>query len=192
MAASGARVAVPRGEAGYFAGADNFWRNRPIYDNDTTYNDFFAPTTTIPADRELVGDVDGRRVAITGDVIHHAAKPWTLFDLEWSYRQQTGLGSLSLTLQTLAGLDVAAVLPSHGRVIDNPATACAALNAQLAIARYASSSTVGGSPTSATPWAVFGGTGLWRRRSAFLAEHGRAEGGGRRRRLDRAGRGGRE
>ena len=131
MAASGARVAVPRGEAGYFAGADNFWRNRPIYDNDTTYNDFFAPTTTIPADRELVGDVDGRRVAFTGDVIHHAAKPWTLFDLEWSYGQQTGLGSLSLTLQTLAGLDLAALLPSHGQVIDAPATACAALNTRL-------------------------------------------------------------
>src|SRR4051812_18273519 len=41
LAGSGARVAVPRGEQGYFAGADNFWRNRTIYDNYNTYNDFF-------------------------------------------------------------------------------------------------------------------------------------------------------
>ena len=43
LADTGARVAVPRGEVSYFAGADNFWRNRQIYDNYNTYNDFFAP-----------------------------------------------------------------------------------------------------------------------------------------------------
>src|SRR6185437_15175682 len=110
LARLGARIAVPRGEMGYFAGADNFWRNRTIYDNYNTYNDFFAPTTTIAVDRPLadfetftwqdivlrvvpapghtkgsialVGEIDGRRVAFAGDALHHSACPWTLFDLE--------------------------------------------------------------------------------------------------------------
>jgi glyoxylase-like metal-dependent hydrolase (beta-lactamase superfamily II) len=159
LVAAGAQVAVPRAEVGYFSGATNFWRNRGIYDNYNTYNDFFAPTENLPVDRllsddetfswegidlhvipapghtkgsiALVGEIDGRRIAFTGDVIHHAARPWTLFDLEWAYGQQTGLGSLSLTLQTLAGLDLSALLPSHGEPIEKPATACAALNAKL-------------------------------------------------------------
>jgi glyoxylase-like metal-dependent hydrolase (beta-lactamase superfamily II) len=159
LADTGARVAVPRGEVSYFAGADNFWRNRQIYDNYNTYNDFFAPTANLPVDRVLaddevfswegielrvvpapghtkgsvafVGEIDGRRVAFAGDVIHHAARPWTLFDLEWAYGQQTGLGSLSLTLQTLAELGLDRILPSHGSPIDEPAAACLALNAKL-------------------------------------------------------------
>src|SRR5437588_4316098 len=47
LAASGAKVAVPRGEASYFADAGGFWRNRGIYDNYNTYNDFFAPTANL-------------------------------------------------------------------------------------------------------------------------------------------------
>lgn len=160
LAQQGAKVAIPRGEAGYFAGADNFWRNRAIYDNYNTYNDFFAPTTNIPVDRTLadeeifswqgidlrvvpapghtkgsialVGEIDGRRVAFAGDVAHHAARPWTLFDLEWAYGQQTGLASLSLTLQTLAGLGLDVILPSHGEPIGNPGAVCTALNDKLA------------------------------------------------------------
>jgi glyoxylase-like metal-dependent hydrolase (beta-lactamase superfamily II) len=160
LASLGARVAVPKREAGYFSGADNFWRNRGIYDNYNTYNDFFAPTANLPVDRlladdetfswegvelrvvpapghskgsiALVGEVDGRRVAFTGDAIHHAARPWTLFDLEWAYGQQTGLGSLSLTLQTLAALAPDVILPSHGDPIGEPAAACATLSERLA------------------------------------------------------------
>src|SRR5262249_20610517 len=160
LAQRGAKVAVPRGELGYFANAENFWRNRGIYDNYNTYNDFFAPTTSIPVDRALddgatfswqgielqvipapghtkgsialVGEIDGRRIGFVGDVLHHSARPWTLFDLEWAYGQQTGLASLSLTLQTLAGLDLTALLPAHGEPIDQPAAACAALHSRLA------------------------------------------------------------
>ena len=97
----GARTAAPRAELGYFEAAENFWRNRTIFDNYNTYNDFFAPTASIPIDRPLddyatfawqgiellalpapghtkggvalVGTIDGRRVAFTGDVIHDRA-----------------------------------------------------------------------------------------------------------------------
>lgn len=155
----GAKVAVPRGELGYFAEATNFWRNRGIFDNYLTYNDFFAPIADIPVDHRLTdyerfqwqditlqvlpapghtkggivlcGEIDGQRVAFTGDVIHHTARPWTLFDLEWSYGQQAGVAALSLTLQTLAGLDLAVALPSHGEPLAQPAAACQSLITRL-------------------------------------------------------------
>src|SRR5207244_2995850 len=53
LAALGAKVAVPKREASYFSGADNFWLNRAVYDNYNTYNDFFAPTANLPVDRLL-------------------------------------------------------------------------------------------------------------------------------------------
>jgi glyoxylase-like metal-dependent hydrolase (beta-lactamase superfamily II) len=159
LADAEAKIAVPRGEESYFVAADNFWRNRGIYDNYNTYNDFFAPIANLPVHRALaddetfswegidlrvvpapghtkgsvafVGSIDGQLVAFAGDVIHHAARPWTLFDLEWAYGNQTGVPSLSLTLQTLAGLELAAIFPSHGSPIDQPAAACAELNRKL-------------------------------------------------------------
>ena len=103
LRALGARTAAPRAELGYFEAAENFWRNRTIFDNYNTYNDFFAPTASIPIDRPLddyatfawqgiellalpapghtkggvalVGTIDGRRVAFTGDVIHQIGQP---------------------------------------------------------------------------------------------------------------------
>ena len=159
LAARGAKVAAPRGELGYFAGADNFWRNRGIYDNYNTYNDFFAPTANVDVDQPLddyatfawrgielavmpapghtkggvalVGTIDGRRVAFSGDAIHHSGRPWTLYDLEWYYGQQTGLQSLSHTVATLGGMGLDVLLPSHGEPIADPAAACAALNRGL-------------------------------------------------------------
>jgi glyoxylase-like metal-dependent hydrolase (beta-lactamase superfamily II) len=159
LARSGAKVAVPKGELGYFADAEGFWRSRGIYDNYNTYNDFFAPVASVAVDQPLgdyetfawqgieltvvpapghtkggialCGEVDGRRIAFTGDVIHHSARPWTLFDLEWSYGQQTGLAALSHTLATLGGMELDRLLPSHGEPIDQPAAACAELNRKL-------------------------------------------------------------
>jgi glyoxylase-like metal-dependent hydrolase (beta-lactamase superfamily II) len=155
----GAKVAAPRAELGYFAEADAFWRTRQIFDNYNTYNDFFAPLASVPVERALddgalfvwedielrvlpapghtkgsiilAGLLDGRQVAFTGDVLHDSGRPWTLFDLEWSYGQQTGLASLSHTLQTLADLDPDLALPSHGQPLAKPAAACAALIQQL-------------------------------------------------------------
>jgi glyoxylase-like metal-dependent hydrolase (beta-lactamase superfamily II) len=155
----GARVAVPRGELDYFAAAENFWRNRRIFDNYDTYNDFFAPTASIPVDLPLddettfvwqgielrvlpapghtkgsialVGEVDGQRVAFTGDTIHHSGRPWTLFDLEWSYGQHSGVPALAHTLRNLADLDLAMALPAHGEPIAQPAAACERLIVRL-------------------------------------------------------------
>src|SRR5262245_26838921 len=56
LARSGAKVAVPKGELGYFADAEGFWRARGIYDNYDTYNDFFAPTASVAIDRPLGDD----------------------------------------------------------------------------------------------------------------------------------------
>ncbi|HEY3080100.1 MAG TPA: MBL fold metallo-hydrolase [Chloroflexota bacterium] len=159
LARRGAKVAVPKGELGYFTAAEGFWRSRGIFDNYNTYNDFFAPTASLAVDQPLAdyetfawqglelavvpapghtkggialcGEVDGRRVGFTGDVIHHSGRPWTLFDLEWAYGQQTGLAALSHTLATLGGMGLNQLLPSHGEPIDQPEAVCAGLNRKL-------------------------------------------------------------
>jgi glyoxylase-like metal-dependent hydrolase (beta-lactamase superfamily II) len=159
LARLGARVAAPGAELGYFADADAFWRGRQIFDNYNTYNDFFAPTRSMTVDRALgdyetftwqgidlhvlpapghtkggialYGMIDGQWVAFTGDAVHHSASPWTLFDLEWSYGQQTGVAALAHTLRALADLDLALLLPSHGEPITEPAAVCAALGTKL-------------------------------------------------------------
>ena len=155
LADLGAKVAAPAAEQAYFSGAEAFWRTRNIYDNYNTYNDFAAPLADIPIDRALedeetfawedlalrivpvaghtkgaiavVGEIDGRRVAFAGDTIHHSARPWTLFDLEWGYGAQEGAGALALSVQTLGKLDLDAILPSHGEPIADPAGACTRL-----------------------------------------------------------------
>ncbi|MCC6626437.1 MAG: MBL fold metallo-hydrolase [Chloroflexi bacterium] len=157
--AAGARIAAPRAEIGYFAGASDFWRGRGIFDNYTTYNDFFAPTVDCAVDLALVdyqeffwadltlqilpapghtkggimlaGEIDGQRVVFCGDVIHHSGRPWTLYDLEWTYGQQTGVPALAHTLQTLADLAPHLALPSHGAPLPEPAAACASLIGRL-------------------------------------------------------------
>jgi glyoxylase-like metal-dependent hydrolase (beta-lactamase superfamily II) len=110
LAALGARVAAPATELGFFD-AEQFWRTKQglLFDNLNTYNDFAAPLATITVDHALVdgatftwhdlqlrvvpapghtkgsialvGEIDGRRVAFTGDTLHHSARPWTLFDM---------------------------------------------------------------------------------------------------------------
>jgi glyoxylase-like metal-dependent hydrolase (beta-lactamase superfamily II) len=152
LAQLGARVAAPRAELGYFAAAEHFWRNRGIFDNYNTYNDFFAPTASVAVARPLddyavfaweglellvlpapghtkgsialIGEIDGRRVAFTGDALHHSGRPWTLYDLEWSYGQQAGVAALAHTLRTLADQRPALALPSHGEPIPQPAARC--------------------------------------------------------------------
>jgi len=159
LAALGAKVAVPKAEVGYFSGAEAFWRGRGIFDNYNTYNDFFAPTQSIAVDQPLadyatfswqgidfqvipapghtkggvalVAEIDGRRVAFSGDAIHASGNPWTLYDLEWAYGQQTGLQSLSLTLDTLAAMGLDTLLPSHGAPISNPAATIASCQRKL-------------------------------------------------------------
>jgi glyoxylase-like metal-dependent hydrolase (beta-lactamase superfamily II) len=157
--AAGARIGAPRAEASYLTAAANFWRNRGIFDNYNTYNDFFAPTVDGAVDLELVdyadftwaditlrvipapghtkgsimlaGDIDGQRVVFCGDLIHHSGRPWTLFDLEWSYGQQTGVAALAHSLRTLADLAPSLALPSHGEPLATPAPACEALIGRL-------------------------------------------------------------
>jgi glyoxylase-like metal-dependent hydrolase (beta-lactamase superfamily II) len=160
LAAAGSRVAAPGTELDYFAGAQ-FWQTKQLFlfDNLNTYDDFAAPLTSLHVDHALVdgatftwhdlqlrvvpapghtkgsialaGEIDGRHVAFTGDTIHHSARPWTLFDLEWFYASQEGVNALSHTLHTLAGLGLDLLLPSHGAPIGDPAGACKQLIRRL-------------------------------------------------------------
>ncbi len=160
FAALGAKIGAPAGELRYFAG-ETFLRSRSTFDNHDTYNDLAAPITNILVDRALtdyetftwldlklqivpapghtkgsialVGEIDGRRIAFSGDAIHVSGRPWTVFDLEWNYGEHSGVVALSSTLRTLARLSLDVMLPAHGGVIAAPAQACQELDRRLAL-----------------------------------------------------------
>ncbi len=160
FAARGAKIGAPAGELKYFAG-ETFRLGRDTFNNYDTYNDFAAPITDVPVDRALadyemfawqdiklqiiptpghtkgsialVGEIDGRRIAFSGDAIHASGRPWTVFDLEWVYGEHFGVVALLSTIRTLAGLSLDVILPAHGEVIARPAQTCAELVQRLTL-----------------------------------------------------------
>jgi glyoxylase-like metal-dependent hydrolase (beta-lactamase superfamily II) len=155
----GARVAVPEYERSLFAEAELFWRTKRVYDNYNDRNTFFASPVDIPVDRVLedyeefeweglrlrilpakghtygssmlVGEIDGKRVAFTGDLVTKGGKLYQYHSLEYGYGDR--IGGL-FTLQSAKALrkespDLA--LPSHGEPITDPVADCAALEQRL-------------------------------------------------------------
>ena len=146
--ALGAKIGAPSGEMNDFAAGSD----RTSFYSQDTYDGFAGPIRGVTVDRALVdyetftwqdvklkiipapghtkgsvalvGEIDGRRVAFSGDAIHISARPWTVFDLEWGYGTHEGVVALSLTLQTLAGLSLDVMFPSHGGAINAPSAAC--------------------------------------------------------------------
>jgi glyoxylase-like metal-dependent hydrolase (beta-lactamase superfamily II) len=160
FASLGAKIGAPAGELKYFAG-ETYRRGRATFNNHDTYNDLAVPIANISVDRALiddetftwldvklqivpapghtkgsialVGEIDGRRIAFSGDAVHASGRPWTVFDLEWSYGEHSGVVALSSTLRTLSGLSLDVMLPAHGGVIAAPAQVCAELDQRLAL-----------------------------------------------------------
>lgn len=90
-----------------------------------------------------VVDVDGRRVVFSGDAIYDHGQIWELYSLQRGFargKRRIGdyhgfLGAQDQLLESLARLkaaEPAVLVPSHGRVMTNPAAAVDALVARLA------------------------------------------------------------
>ncbi len=159
--AIGARIpiAVPSHERHYFDDAENFWRNRRVYHLYNVRNDFFTITQNIAVDRDLrdyevfrwgpyelfvlptpahtlgsvtlLAQVDGRKVAFSGDLVHSPGKVQNLYDLQYNYGQVDGVDFAVNSLTRLREAGPELVCPSHGQPFASPAGGLDELIAKL-------------------------------------------------------------
>ncbi len=146
---AGASVAVPEYERHLFDRVESFWQSRRVFDNYDDRNTFFTLGRSLEVDAELedyeefawrghrffvlpakghtygssalVAEIDGRRVAFTGDLMAAGGTLYQLHAMEYMY---SGLEGLIFTLQSIQALrrqDVALALPSHGEPITDVA-----------------------------------------------------------------------
>ncbi len=141
-------IAVPVHEREYFEGAENFWRNRRIFDQYYVRNDFFSLTQDItvgavlrdydifrwkqheffiqptpghtPGSLTLIGEIDGKKVAFSGDLMHSPGKVQTLYDMQYYYEEHEGVDLSAYSLAQLIKLSPELLCPSHGAEIADP------------------------------------------------------------------------
>ncbi|MFC4807894.1 MBL fold metallo-hydrolase [Paenibacillus sp. GCM10023250] len=149
--AAGARLWVPHHEQDLFTNVDLHWHGREIYNNYDVRQDKFsllepvaiAGTFTdhsrhmfggraysiFPTPGHTIGsisiltEVDGKRVAFTGDLIAAPGKVWSMSATQWSYNGCEGVMSTVLSAMDLLGQELQLLLPSHGEVMRDPASA---------------------------------------------------------------------
>ena len=143
LRAHGAKVAVPEHERHLFEQAELFWQHKRVYDNYNDRNTFFslAENVAVDADLEdyetftwrdvelavipakghtygssmLIGSIDGRRVAFTGDLLCAGGVLYQYHALEYGYADQQGALFTLESLQALRRQSPDLALPSHGR-----------------------------------------------------------------------------
>lgn len=142
-------IAVPVHERQYFESVENFWRNRRIFELYYVRNDFFSLTRNVsvaavlrdyetfrwkqhefsiqptpghtPGSITLFADIDGGKVAFSGDLMHSAGKVQTLYDMQYYYGEHEGVDLTAYSLAELIKLKPDLLCPSHGQEIANPA-----------------------------------------------------------------------
>jgi glyoxylase-like metal-dependent hydrolase (beta-lactamase superfamily II) len=141
-------IHVPAHERHLFEDAENFWRNRRVFHLYHVRNDFFTLTRNVPVagilrDYEkfnwgpyeflispspghttgsisLIGRVDGKKVAFSGDLIHSPGKVVNLFELQYEYGGSDGVDCAVFSLAKLRELGSELLCPSHGEPFSNP------------------------------------------------------------------------
>ena len=142
-AGRGIPIAVPTYEHHLFTDVENFWRNRRIFhEGYVTRNDYFTLAASVPVaaripDYEtfrwggrpfyvlptpghtlgsitLLTEVDGRKVAFLGDLMHSPGKVRTLHELQHHYGNNEGVDFTIFSLHRLRDENPALLCPSHG------------------------------------------------------------------------------
>lgn len=142
-------IIVPQHERHLFADAENFWRNRRIFELYNVKNDFFTVTQNLPVadvlrdyntytwgahelliyptpghtlgSVSLLSTVDGKKVAFTGDLIQAPGKVVNLYELQYSYGSTDGVDYAIYSLTRLREQGPELVCPSHGEPFNSPA-----------------------------------------------------------------------
>lgn len=153
-------IAVPVHERYLFESAENFWRNRQVFELYDVRNDFFSLTRDVPVAAvlrdydtfrwrgfeffiqptpghtpgsiTLVTRVDGRKVAFSGDLLHSPGKVQTLYDLQYYYAEHEGVDLSAYSLAELVKLKPELLCPSHGNELPEPIPGMQQLVAKLA------------------------------------------------------------
>jgi len=68
----------------------------------------------------LIGHVDGRKVAFTGDLIHSPGKVINLYDLQYQYAMPDGVDFAIFSLTKVRESGVELACPSHGEPMPSP------------------------------------------------------------------------
>jgi glyoxylase-like metal-dependent hydrolase (beta-lactamase superfamily II) len=141
-------IAVPVHERHLFADAENFWRNRRIFELYYVRNDFNTVTENIPVARSLhdyatfrwnktdffilptpghtlgavtlVATIDGKKTAFSGDLMHSRGKLVNLYDTQVNYGGSEGIDLGHYSLARLRELKPELLCPSHGQIIPDP------------------------------------------------------------------------
>lgn len=149
LLAAGAHLAVPEYERHLFEQAEDFWQTKRIYSNYNDRNTFFTvdrnlPVAAVLADYEtfswrghsfyvlpakghtggssaLIVEVDGQRIAFTGDLMAAGGKLYQLHAMEYTYGDLVGAAFTLQSLRALRQQRVQVAYPSHGDVITAPA-----------------------------------------------------------------------
>jgi glyoxylase-like metal-dependent hydrolase (beta-lactamase superfamily II) len=152
-------IHVPQHERYLFEDAENFWRNRRIFELYYVKNDFFSVTRNIPVAGDLrdydtfrwgphellihptpghtlgavslLGAVDGKKIAFTGDLIQSPGKVANLYDLQYQYMSTDGVDFAIFSLTRLREQGPELICPSHGEPFSQPAAGISDLISKL-------------------------------------------------------------
>lgn len=179
-------ILVPQHERYLFDDVENFWRNRRIFELYYVKNDFFSLTHNVPVagvlrDYDtyrwgpyellihptpghtlgsvgLIGAVDGRKVAFTGDLIHSPGKVVNLYELQYEYGSTDGVDGAMYSLAQLRELGPELICPSHGEPFNQVDAGIADLISKLkgwySLYSPGSTPTVDNKPYAVTPHLV--------------------------------------
>ncbi len=147
----GIPILVPAREDRLFEDVESFWRHRQLLANYDVQSDSYTLRRSVQISRQLgdyeiyrwrglelsvlptpghtrgsitlVGDVDGERVAFSGDLISGPGNVWRIHDLQWAYMATDGLNACISSLNALRRADLNRLLPSHGNPMGRPEAA---------------------------------------------------------------------
>src|SRR3954454_10898241 len=148
---AGARIWVPPVERELIEDVDRHWLERPIDNDYDLLEDRFSlleqvPVSgtgdeyrtrryggvdvyTVPTPGHTVGsvtylvEVDGRRIAFTGDLVYGEGKVWSLAATQWTYTEIEGQRATYLSLGVVAEHQPDLLLPSQGEPVADPGRA---------------------------------------------------------------------
>lgn len=159
LVARGALVAVPGAEADRFSDAEQWWQEVQLQDRYDCANVFSGLVDSVPVARPFgdyerfaweglsflvlptpghtrgsvtyLVEVDGRRIAFSGDLIHAPGRVWTIYDLHWDYSNPDGVNAAIHSATSLREADPGLIAPAHGELMPDPAGALNGLESNL-------------------------------------------------------------